>query len=129
MDVQQPWLAEFIKSGLGAWFHKLGGTPTDQYSFRKVDDVLRFTQTTKNARTVRLLKVGIWSLLRLRSLSITVRSYLHLGSENLEAKYQMASTPSKPCFQAITLLPFFELAPRSGLFGVWQILSSESRHT
>jgi hypothetical protein len=62
MDVQQPWLAEFIKSGLGAWFDKLGGTPTDQYSFRKVDDVLRFTQTTKNARTVRLLKVGLSGL-------------------------------------------------------------------
>ncbi|KIW72524.1 hypothetical protein PV04_00709 [Phialophora macrospora] len=57
MDLQQPWLAEFIESGLGAWFHKLEGTPNDQYSFRKVDDVLRVTQTTKNVRTVRLLKL------------------------------------------------------------------------
>ncbi|ETI28877.1 hypothetical protein G647_01329 [Cladophialophora carrionii CBS 160.54] len=47
MDVQQPWLAEFIESGLGAWFHRLGGTPNNQYSFRKVDDVLQVTQASR----------------------------------------------------------------------------------
>ncbi|OCT46600.1 hypothetical protein CLCR_01790 [Cladophialophora carrionii] len=57
MDVQQPWLTEFIESGLGAWFHRLGGTPNNQYSFRKVDDVLRVTQTSTRVRTARLLQV------------------------------------------------------------------------
>ncbi|EXJ64928.1 hypothetical protein A1O7_01267 [Cladophialophora yegresii CBS 114405] len=57
MDVQQPWLVEYIESGVNAWFHRLRGTLNNQYSFRKVDHVLRITQTSRHVRTVRLLQL------------------------------------------------------------------------
>ncbi|OAP62358.1 hypothetical protein AYL99_04561 [Fonsecaea erecta] len=57
MDSQKPWLADFIKSSLDAWFGELEGCRSADYQFQKIDDNLKASHTAPCQKTVYLLKL------------------------------------------------------------------------
>ncbi|KIX95973.1 uncharacterized protein Z520_08228 [Fonsecaea multimorphosa CBS 102226] len=57
MESQKPWLAEFIKSSLDAWFRELEGCRSADYQFQKIDDSLKASYKAPCQQTVYLLKL------------------------------------------------------------------------
>ncbi|EXJ75681.1 uncharacterized protein A1O5_00188 [Cladophialophora psammophila CBS 110553] len=57
MESQKPWLAEFIKTALDAWFGEVEGCRSAEYQFQKIDGNLKASYKAACRKTVRLLKL------------------------------------------------------------------------
>ncbi|OQV10090.1 hypothetical protein CLAIMM_14135 [Cladophialophora immunda] len=56
MESSKPWLADFIKSSLDAWFGEVEGCHSVEYRFQKIDDKLKASYGAPCQKTVVLLK-------------------------------------------------------------------------